>query len=261
MFVQSSCHLSPQFQLFFCLYFRYPSSVSWSHLIPQPPSRILSFSRCYLTETYLCLQPSTLFKLLFYSLLNVFNPLRPDSNNHSPSIKTWLSCHFSPYNDLPMEISCPLATFHAYSITWLRTSGRINSARTGLPPQLFTPFLPYCCSHLRCKGQHQSKPDEDHGARSCSAVDSYVHSSPSDIVAAHSKIANVCNSTDLPEVEIISLLEEQLPHYKLRADTIYGYDHDDWLHTPLISPDANIDLTTEQIQETLKYFRKSSFLY
>ncbi|XP_037703831.1 trafficking kinesin-binding protein 1 isoform X6 [Choloepus didactylus] len=65
---------------------------------------------------------------------------------------------------------------------------------------------------------------------------------------------DVCNSTDLPEVEIISLLEEQLPHYKLRADTIYGYDHDDWLHTPLISPDANIDLTTEQIEETLKYF-------
>ncbi|XP_017555903.1 trafficking kinesin-binding protein 1 isoform X1 [Pygocentrus nattereri] len=65
---------------------------------------------------------------------------------------------------------------------------------------------------------------------------------------------NVCNSTDLPEVEIISLLEEQLPHYQLRADTIYGYDHDDWLHTPLISPDTNLDLTTEQIEETLKYF-------
>lgn len=71
---------------------------------------------------------------------------------------------------------------------------------------------------------------------------------------------DVCNSTDLPEVEIISLLEEQLPHYKLRADTIYGYDHDDWLHTPLISPDANIDLTTEQIEETLKYFRKSKYI-
>uniref|UniRef100_A0A3P8ZH04 Trafficking protein, kinesin binding 1a n=1 Tax=Esox lucius TaxID=8010 RepID=A0A3P8ZH04_ESOLU len=57
-----------------------------------------------------------------------------------------------------------------------------------------------------------------------------------------------------PEVEIISLLEEQLPHYKLRADTIYGYDHDDWLHTPLLSPDTNVDLTVEQIEETLKYF-------
>uniref|UniRef100_A0A8B9K167 Trafficking protein, kinesin binding 1a n=1 Tax=Astyanax mexicanus TaxID=7994 RepID=A0A8B9K167_ASTMX len=49
-------------------------------------------------------------------------------------------------------------------------------------------------------------------------------------------------------------MEEQLPHYQLRADTIYGYDHDDWLHTPLISPDTTIDLTTEQIEETLKYF-------
>ncbi|XP_023440364.2 trafficking kinesin-binding protein 1 isoform X2 [Dasypus novemcinctus] len=67
-------------------------------------------------------------------------------------------------------------------------------------------------------------------------------------------ITDVCNSTDLPEVEIISLLEEQLPLYQLRADTIYGYDHDDWLHTPLVSPDASIDLTAEQIEETLKYF-------
>ncbi|KAM3873468.1 trafficking kinesin-binding protein 1 [Diretmus argenteus] len=65
---------------------------------------------------------------------------------------------------------------------------------------------------------------------------------------------NVCNSTDLPELEIISLLEEQLPVYKLRADTIFGYDQDDWLHTPLVSPDSALDLTTQQIEETLKYF-------
>ncbi|KAL3983594.1 neuronal PAS domain-containing protein 2 [Sarotherodon galilaeus] len=65
---------------------------------------------------------------------------------------------------------------------------------------------------------------------------------------------NVCNSTDLPEFEIISLLEEQLPVYRLRADTVYGYDHDDWLHTPLVAPEARLDLTTEQIEETLKYF-------
>ncbi|KAK9513460.1 hypothetical protein VZT92_026991 [Zoarces viviparus] len=65
---------------------------------------------------------------------------------------------------------------------------------------------------------------------------------------------NVCNSTDLPELEIISLLEEQLPVYKLRADTIFGYEQDDWLHTPLVDPDSSLDLTTEQIEETLKYF-------
>uniref|UniRef100_A0A8C9ZQM5 Trafficking kinesin protein 1 n=1 Tax=Sander lucioperca TaxID=283035 RepID=A0A8C9ZQM5_SANLU len=60
--------------------------------------------------------------------------------------------------------------------------------------------------------------------------------------------------TDLPELEIISLLEEQLPVYKLRADTIFGYDQDDWLHTPLVDPNSSLDLTTEQIEETLKYF-------
>uniref|UniRef100_A0A8C3ANZ5 Trafficking kinesin protein 1 n=1 Tax=Cyclopterus lumpus TaxID=8103 RepID=A0A8C3ANZ5_CYCLU len=49
-------------------------------------------------------------------------------------------------------------------------------------------------------------------------------------------------------------LEEQLPVYRLRADTVYGYEHDDWLHTPLVAPDARLDLTTEQIEETLKYF-------
>lgn len=68
--------------------------------------------------------------------------------------------------------------------------------------------------------------------------------------------ADVCNSTDLPELEIISLLEEQLPVYKLRADTVYGYEQDDWLHTPLVAPNAALDLTTEQIEETLKYFCK-----
>ncbi|XP_054637499.1 trafficking kinesin-binding protein 1 isoform X3 [Dunckerocampus dactyliophorus] len=65
---------------------------------------------------------------------------------------------------------------------------------------------------------------------------------------------NVCNNTDLPELEIISLLEEQLPVYKLRADTIFGYEQDDWLHTPLVDPNSALDLTTEQIEETLKYF-------
>lgn len=60
----------------------------------------------------------------------------------------------------------------------------------------------------------------------------------------------VCNSTDLPEVEIISLLEEQLPHYKLRADTIYGYDHDDWLHTPSFLQMSTLTSAAEQIEET-----------
>ncbi|KAG8446691.1 hypothetical protein GDO86_014228 [Hymenochirus boettgeri] len=69
-----------------------------------------------------------------------------------------------------------------------------------------------------------------------------------------STITDVCTSGDVPEVEIISLLQEQLPHYTLRADTMFGYEHDDWLHTPLLPPDLPIQLTTEQIAETFKYF-------
>jgi len=51
-----------------------------------------------------------------------------------------------------------------------------------------------------------------------------------------------------------------LPVYRLRADSVYGYEHDDWIHTPLISPDTRIDLTSEQIEETLNYFCESKML-
>lgn len=33
-------------------------------------------------------------------------------------------------------------------------------------------------------------------------------------------VAELCSAESLPEVEIISLLEEQIPRYKLRADTL-----------------------------------------
>ncbi|XP_069093753.1 huntingtin-associated protein 1 isoform X1 [Pleurodeles waltl] len=69
-----------------------------------------------------------------------------------------------------------------------------------------------------------------------------------------STITDVSNSGNVAEVEIISLLAEQLPRYTLRADTMYGYDHDDWLHTPLLPPEVPLNLTPEQIEETFKYF-------
>ncbi|XP_051894329.1 trafficking kinesin-binding protein 1-like [Pristis pectinata] len=67
-------------------------------------------------------------------------------------------------------------------------------------------------------------------------------------------ITDVCYSENVPEVEIFSLLEEGVPRYTLRADAVYGYSHDDWLHTPLVSENLNICLTPQQIEETLKYF-------
>ncbi|TRY90693.1 hypothetical protein DNTS_002894 [Danionella cerebrum] len=75
-----------------------------------------------------------------------------------------------------------------------------------------------------------------------------------------STLTDLCSSVDLPEVEIVSLLTEELPKYTLRADHVFGYEHDDWLHTPLLPPDVTLGLTHEQIEETLKYFSVTHLL-
>ncbi|KAM8795332.1 huntingtin-associated protein 1 [Eudromia elegans] len=59
---------------------------------------------------------------------------------------------------------------------------------------------------------------------------------------------------DVPEVEIVSLLGEQLPRYRLRADSVFGYAHDDWLRAPPLPPAAAAALTPRQLEETLRYF-------
>jgi trafficking kinesin-binding protein 1 len=60
--------------------------------------------------------------------------------------------------------------------------------------------------------------------------------------------------SNLPELEIVSLLSEGQPNYTLRADSVFGYDHDDWLHCPLLPPEVVLGLTHQQIDETFKYF-------
>ncbi|TDH15869.1 hypothetical protein EPR50_G00013610 [Perca flavescens] len=67
-----------------------------------------------------------------------------------------------------------------------------------------------------------------------------------------STLTDLCSN--LPELEIVSLLSEGQPNYTLRADSVFGYDNDDWLHTPLLPPTVVLGLTHEQIEETLKYF-------
>ncbi|XP_050302932.1 trafficking kinesin-binding protein milt isoform X1 [Anthonomus grandis grandis] len=69
----------------------------------------------------------------------------------------------------------------------------------------------------------------------------------------------LCSGESLPEVEIISLLEEQIPRYKLRADTLTkfgGYENQDWfIPTPALQVDeADLKLSPDQIRETLNYF-------
>ncbi|NXH84370.1 TRAK2 protein, partial [Edolisoma coerulescens] len=42
-------------------------------------------------------------------------------------------------------------------------------------------------------------------------------------------LSDGCSSEDLPEVELVSMLEEQLPDYKLRVDSLYLYENPDWV--------------------------------
>ncbi|XP_051479563.1 trafficking kinesin-binding protein 2 isoform X2 [Apus apus] len=45
-------------------------------------------------------------------------------------------------------------------------------------------------------------------------------------------ISDVCSSVDLPEVELVSMLEEQLPDYTLRVDSLYLHENQDWIQSP-----------------------------
>ncbi|XP_031619311.1 trafficking kinesin-binding protein milt isoform X3 [Contarinia nasturtii] len=72
-------------------------------------------------------------------------------------------------------------------------------------------------------------------------------------------ITELCSSEFLPEVEIFSLLEEQIPKYKLRADTLTqfaGYQNEDWfVPSPALKvPEGGFGLNSDQIRETLNYF-------
>lgn len=97
----------------------------------------------------------------------------------------------------------------------------------------------------------------------------------------------MCSSEHLPEVEIFSLLEEQIPKYKLRADILTqfgGYENQvyilsfllfynyailmiflfqDWfVPSPALPiPAGGLALNKDQIRETLNYFRKYNYYF
>ncbi|MBN3312535.1 TRAK2 protein, partial [Atractosteus spatula] len=57
-----------------------------------------------------------------------------------------------------------------------------------------------------------------------------------------------------PEMELVSLLEDQLPHYRLRADSLYLYDSQDWVQSPTYSPDdASSSISPVLAEETFRY--------
>ncbi|XP_037711926.1 trafficking kinesin-binding protein milt isoform X3 [Drosophila subpulchrella] len=72
-------------------------------------------------------------------------------------------------------------------------------------------------------------------------------------------LTELCSSENLPEVEIFSLLEEQIPKYKVRNDFLTnfsGYANEDWfVPAPALPiPPEGLGLSKEQTRECLNYF-------
>ncbi|XP_066431532.1 trafficking kinesin-binding protein 2 isoform X2 [Eleutherodactylus coqui] len=65
---------------------------------------------------------------------------------------------------------------------------------------------------------------------------------------------DVYHSQDTPEVELVNLLEEQLPQYKLRVDSLYLYEHQDWIqHSPKHESNGLGSLSPVLAEETFRY--------
>ncbi|NXI42616.1 TRAK2 protein, partial [Galbula dea] len=45
-------------------------------------------------------------------------------------------------------------------------------------------------------------------------------------------LSDACSSEDLPEAELVNMLEEQLPDYKLQVDSLFLYENQDWIRPP-----------------------------
>ncbi|XP_069589690.1 trafficking kinesin-binding protein 2 isoform X4 [Ranitomeya imitator] len=65
---------------------------------------------------------------------------------------------------------------------------------------------------------------------------------------------DVYHSQDTPEVELVNLLEDQLPQYKLRVDSLYLYEHQDWIqHSPTRQSNGLGNLSPVLAEETFRY--------
>ncbi|KAL4695030.1 hypothetical protein H8959_000125, partial [Pygathrix nigripes] len=72
-------------------------------------------------------------------------------------------------------------------------------------------------------------------------------------VTTNQNFYNVCSNEDLPEVELVSLLEEQLPQYRLKVDTLFLYENQDWTQSPHQRQHASDALSPVLAEETFRY--------
>ncbi|XP_029789931.1 trafficking kinesin-binding protein 2 isoform X3 [Suricata suricatta] len=68
-----------------------------------------------------------------------------------------------------------------------------------------------------------------------------------------SESPDVCSHEDLPEVALVSLLEEQLPQYKLRVDSLFLYENEDWARSPRQQQRTSDALSPVLAEETFHY--------
>lgn len=68
-------------------------------------------------------------------------------------------------------------------------------------------------------------------------------------------LTDICISDNIAEVDLFSIINDNLPLYKLRADTLFTHNNSDWVEAPLyVDEDTIGELTSEQIKHTLDYF-------
>ncbi|MEE6490096.1 hypothetical protein FKM82_015782 [Ascaphus truei] len=84
--------------------------------------------------------------------------------------------------------------------------------------------------------------------------DKLMNSNHRDSAVSH----DVYPSEDVPEVELVNLLEDQLPQYKLRVDSLYLYDNQDWIQSPTHQNNGLSTLSPVLAEETFRYMTLGS---
>ncbi|KAE8580300.1 hypothetical protein XENTR_v10024387 [Xenopus tropicalis] len=64
---------------------------------------------------------------------------------------------------------------------------------------------------------------------------------------------DVHSSKDAPEVELVSMLEDQLPQYKLQVDSLYMYDNQDLIQSPAHQSNGPRNLSPVLAEEPFRY--------
>jgi uncharacterized protein YukE len=71
-------------------------------------------------------------------------------------------------------------------------------------------------------------------------------------------LTDIHTQSNLSEVEIVSLVQELIPRYRLRADTDFACSNEDFIQTPRIDGSEFEPLTNTQIRALLDYYASSS---